>query len=181
MRPRFFISDALMFGSTSAVYAFNRCARAIWHIAVVGLDLWTTQFYDDFPSLEFNVLAEHSRKSFEQLMWILGWKVSDNPKKDLPFSPQFKMLGVNVNLEKLHTGTLEISNVKSRIEEIIASITAIIDLGQLDAATAASLYGRLNFALSSVFGKGAAPGLRTLSKYAAGHFTNCLLTIVPNH
>ena len=30
--PRYFVSSALMFGSTAAVYAFNRMSRSIWHI-----------------------------------------------------------------------------------------------------------------------------------------------------
>ena len=40
--PAYFISDALMFGSSSAVYAFNRCARALWHLATRWLKLFAT-------------------------------------------------------------------------------------------------------------------------------------------
>ena len=110
----FFISDALMFGSTSSVYAFNRGARALWHIAVVWLKLITTQFYDDFPSLELLDNTKGARITFEAMLDLLGWKCSDNPKKSLPFDVVFKMLGVQVDLSQMVNGRVLVCNTEQR-------------------------------------------------------------------
>ena len=166
--PRFFISDALMFGSTASVYAFNRCARALWHLAVVWLKLITTQFYDDFPSLEFSQSSKGAQLCFEAFLQLLGWETSSNPKKSLPFSEVFKMLGVQVDLSQMTQGKVLVCNTEQRRTSILSQIEAIRSEGFLDRPTASSLYGKLSFALCTVFGRGAVPGLRIISDIANG-------------
>ena len=41
---KYFVSSALMFGSTAAVYAFNRSSRSLWHILSSLLSLWMTVY-----------------------------------------------------------------------------------------------------------------------------------------
>lgn len=50
-QPRFFLSTALMFGSTASVYAFNRCAASLWFLAVKMGKIWSTFYFDDYPIL----------------------------------------------------------------------------------------------------------------------------------
>ena len=176
--PAYFISDALMFGSTAAVYAFNRCARALWHLSVVWLRNFATQFYDDFPCIEFSTLVTSARNSFEGLLKLLGWKLAEGDLKVFPFDSNFKMLGVMVDLQSLTKGVLTISNTESRVKDILEQIQSIKDGKTLKPAVAAMLFGRLGFALTSVFGRGASPGLRFLSKTAASLE---VLKLEPNH
>ena len=157
-----------MFGSTASVYAFNRCARALWHIAVVWLKLTTTQFYDDYPCLEFEETSKGARVCFEALLQLLGWETSSNPKKSLAFAQEFKMLGVQVDLRDIINGKILVSNTEQRRSQILSEISSIQEKGYLDRPTAASLYGKLNFALSTVFGSGAVPGVRIISDIAHG-------------
>ena len=164
----YFISDALMFGSTASVYAFNRCARALWHIAVVWLKLVVTQFYDDYPSLEFSDSSKGARLCFESILQLLGWETSTNPKKSLPFSSVFKMLGVQVDLDHLIHGRVLVNNTEQRKSQILTEIKGIQSKGFLERSSAASLHGKLNFALSTVFGSGAVPGIRIVSEIASG-------------
>ena len=166
--PAYFISDALMFGSTAAVYAFNRCARGLWFLATVWLRVFVTQFYDDFPSIEFGPLTTGARNSFEGLLALLGWPISSTEGKVFPFSSSFKMLGVVASLDSLAKGTLTISNTESRVQEICKQIDSICNSGTLSPAVAATLFGRLGFAMTSVFGRGCTLGIRFLSKAAAG-------------
>ena len=157
----FFVSDVLMFGSTASVYGFNRCARAIWHIAVSWAKLLVTQFYDDYPSLEVEALEASAYAIFTALLKALGWKVSQS--KDEPFSKLFSLLGVQVDLSELSTGTLTVSNKDSRIKEIVLTVDEVLEQNEISSSSAASLFGRLTFALSSCFGKGAAPAVRFLN------------------
>ena len=166
--PKFYISDALMFGSTASVYAFNRCARALWYVSTTFLSIVCTQFYDDFPCLEKVSVARSSRLAFEALLNLLGWPVSDNPQKALDFAFSFKMLGVQVDVSHLHLGKLVVSNLEKRTQEILADLSHCIEERFVDKSRAASLFGKLNFAMSSIFGRGAAPGLRLLSDIASG-------------
>ena len=167
--PSYFISDALMFGSAAAVYAFNRCARAIWHLSVVWLRNFATQFYDDFPCVEFSQLVSSARNSFEGLLKLLGWGLAEGELKVFPFQGNFKMLGVVVDLQSLTKGVLKIENTEARVKDILEQIQSIKDEKALKPAVAAMLFGRLGFALTSVFGRGASPGLRFLSKTAASN------------
>ena len=164
----FYISDALMFGSTAAVYAFNRCARGLWHLAVSWLKIPCTQFYDDFPCIETTASAKSSRLAFQAFLSLLGWATSDNPAKALDFSDVFKMLGVQVDLSSLHSGSLIVSNTEQRRTDILTAINEIMADGFVEKSNAASIFGKLNFALSAIFGRGAAPGLRILSQIASG-------------
>ena len=63
---KYFVSSALMFGSTAAVYAFNRITRSLWHMLSRLLSQWMTVYYDDFPMVEPSETAEStvSRTSY---------------------------------------------------------------------------------------------------------------------
>jgi hypothetical protein len=58
--------------------------------------------------------------------------------------------------------------VQSRINAIVAEVSKIVEERKMTSSVAAALFGRLNFALSSVFGRGAAPAMRIISQCAAG-------------
>ena len=50
--PAYFLSQVLPFGASSAVYAFNRVARAIHAVGVRLFGLVWCNYYDDFPQLD---------------------------------------------------------------------------------------------------------------------------------
>ena len=47
--PRYYIPNALMFGSTAAVYAFNRVSRSLWFLINKFLKVPSAVYFDDFP------------------------------------------------------------------------------------------------------------------------------------
>ena len=51
------IQHANPFGATACVYAFNRFAKAIWWIGVVGFNLIWTNHFDDYPQLDLEVMG----------------------------------------------------------------------------------------------------------------------------
>ena len=69
--PALFLQRALPFGATASVYAFNRYARAIWHLGVAVTDLWWTQFFDDYPMVSLVVNAVSARETAHSLLSII--------------------------------------------------------------------------------------------------------------
>eukprot|EP00435_Cladocopium_sp_Y103_P068987 s708_g32.t1 len=120
---RYFVSSALMFGSTAAVYAFNRISRSLWHIMSQLLSLWMAVYHDDFPMVEPEETAESAEQCMAEILDILGWKFARSGHKAPPFAPAFDVLGVTVDLSGLHSGTLELRNKSSRVE----ALTALLD------------------------------------------------------
>lgn len=90
--------SALMFGSTPAVYAFNRLSKSLWHLQTCLLSIMGTLYYDDFPMLELRSNAGSARECSEQLLKLLGWQFAEEGRKALPFDEVFTVLGINVDL-----------------------------------------------------------------------------------
>lgn len=174
-KPELFISDSLMFGSTASVYAFNRFARALWHIAVVKFDLLSTQFFDDFPSVEPVISAVSARIAFEALLTALGWTWSAG-KKCLPFQPSFPMLGNIMDVSDLDLGRAVLSNKPSRVEGLQIEIESILHDGKLASHRAAELSGKLQYTESQVSGRASVPAVRIIRDRANDKRTNISLT-----
>ena len=80
----FFEAIALPFGSISSVLGFNRTARAIRTILSRTFKLVTTNFFDDFCQLELKPLRDSAWMTAENVMRLLGWKISEGEEKRKP-------------------------------------------------------------------------------------------------
>ena len=165
--PRYFISSALMFGSTAAVYAFNRMSRSLWHILTHILTLWTTVYYDNFPMVEMAETAEVAEWCVGEVLDTLGWKFARSGNKAPPFSRQFDVLGVTVDLHHLCSGKVLLKNKASRVRSIVESMDKLILAGKIEPGVAASLHGQLNFAQGQYLGAPLKPAMKFLSNVAA--------------
>ena len=116
--PQFFVSTALMFGSSASVYAFNRVSRSIWHIQTSLFNVWATNFYDDYPTVEPEETAASSLEASTILLDSLGWKFAREGKKALPFADAFSVLGVQLKLDKTSRGELWLQNKPERVTNI---------------------------------------------------------------
>jgi hypothetical protein len=101
------------------------------------------------------------------MLKLLGWKFAEDGSKALPFEATFQLLGVSLNLSRFGSGFIEVSNTPSRIEDVCKSVDEIINTRNLSSHVASSLFGKMSFALGSVFGRGAAPSMRFLSNRAS--------------
>ena len=48
-KARYYVPNALMFGSTAAVYTFNQVSRSIWFLISVFLKVPSAVYFDDYP------------------------------------------------------------------------------------------------------------------------------------
>ena len=163
-RKAFFIMNSLPFGATSSVYAFNRVAKSLWFLMVRLGAVWTTQYFDDFPNIEMEVLASSSRGFMEFLLNAVGWRFAGTGKKAPPYAPIFKVLGVEVNLTEVDIGKLVIQNKPDRVGQIKQFICDVMDRGRMTSAEAATLHGQLNFAQGQYYGCVLKPGMAFLQQ-----------------
>ena len=166
-KPRYFVSSALMFGSTAAVYAFNRMSRSIWHILAHVLNLWATVYYDDFPMVEMAETAEVAALCIGEILDALGWRYAKTGNKAPPFCEQFDVLGVTVDLLQPHEGKILLKNKASRVRSIVESIDKLILAGKIEPGVASSIHGQLNFAQGQYLGAPLKPSMKFLSSVAS--------------
>ena len=150
-KAKIFHQVAVPFGSTKAVYFFLRVARALWTVIVKGLKIASTNFFDDFVLLALEVDRKSAWTSFERLMALLGWKLSEDKATD--WSTEFEALGVIFDLSDALSGAVKIGNTDRRKEEIIAKLHDVCDRGTLSQKEALQLRGRMQFAETQCFGR----------------------------
>ena len=165
--PQYFVSSALMFGSTAAVYAFNRVSRSLSHILVHTLSLWMTVYYDDFPMVELEETCQSAEQGIAEVLDALGWKFAREGAKAPPFAKCFDVLGVNVDLTGVASGSVVLKNKPSRVEALCSAADKFILAERVEAGEAASIHGQLNFAHGQYLGAPLKPAMQFFSMVAS--------------
>eukprot|EP00438_Fugacium_kawagutii_P022858 Skav220542 [mRNA] locus=scaffold1683:146141:148012:- [translate_table: standard] len=150
-KPEVFLMHALPFGASRSVYSFLRVAHSLWWLGCVALNLTWSNFFDDYITFCRGCESEVVSGVISQFFRLLGWMVSDD--KDRPFSQVFKALGVEISLEDCHLGNVVFKNTKRRVEELVSTITGLLDRGKMTQHEAMSLRGRMQFAKAQIWGR----------------------------
>lgn len=167
-KPQIYRLRTLPFGAVHSVYSFLRLARMLYAIAVQGLKLLTTNFYDDFILASPPSLKESAQSGMELVFMLTGWEFARTGKKSTEFGLVCKALGVEFNFALAGERVLQVGNTATRRDEIIAMISAALDKSCLDKATCLTLRGKLGFADSFLHGRLGALVLKRLSEHAYG-------------
>lgn len=149
----FFVSRALPFGATAAVFAFNRVARALSAILAHHLAIPCGNFFDDYPVIEPESTASGSQSAAQDLLEVLGWVFAQDPQKCQPPSPKFDVLGATLDLSRAREGVICVDNKESRKAAILRELHEVVGGGELSAKSAASLRGKLLFFEGQLTGK----------------------------
>ena len=158
----------LPFGATHSVYSFLRLARMLYAIAVRGLRLLTTNFYDDFILTSPPGLKESSQNGMELVFMLTGWEFARTGKKATQFDTVCRALGVQFDFGLSKDLILRVGNTESRRAELISMISDAIEKGSLDKNVCLTLRGKLGFADSFLHGRLGALVLKRLSEHAYG-------------
>jgi hypothetical protein len=151
--PQFYEIIGMPFGSVASVHSFNRVARILAIIIASLLDVVVSNYFDDFPMAEDIDLSNSARVAVEALLKLLGWRISNNPKKSLAFGDQFQVLGVLVDFMELVLGKIQVSNTEKRLIEMEATLRDIIQEDVLIPSVASHVAGRFGFVYSQFMGK----------------------------
>ena len=146
----YYIGQSLPFGSTASVYSFNKTARALQFLLWEDFGVVTTNFYDDYPTLEFAMAAENTTQVVSGFFQLLGWRHAVTGKKAKPFASTFAALGVEYDLANLPNAFFTVRNKPERLLRI------------------ERLIGLLNFASGFALGKALQPAAQGFSSLATG-------------
>ena len=156
--------NALPFGAVGSVAGFLRVSHALWYVGTVGLGLCWTAFYDDFSVLTREELLHSTASSCELLFRLLGIDFADTGKKAVPFSQNFKMLGVLVNTESSRKSSVTIAHTDERRAELVSSLESVLCRGSLTPKEAEKLRGRMVFFEGYTFGRIANAAVKNLGR-----------------
>ena len=173
---KLFLQRALPFGATASVYAFNRLARAMHFLGTIGLQLWWSQFFDDYPHLSTAVGSLSAMRASKDLMDLVGCRYADEPNKNRPFAKSFTPLGVEFKLEHTVDKNFDIQNKPGRAEGIEGRVSDIRQRQRMSAPEAAELGGRFQYAAAQLFGRVMTPALRQLRIRAHSHGAGHLIS-----
>ena len=169
--PSLFGVNALLFG----LAGFLRISHALWFIGVSALGLCWTAFYDDFSVLTRVDLLKSTSLSCELLFRLLGMDFADTGKKAVPFSSNFKILGLVVNTETSSNSSVTITHTEERRQELFASMTEVLKAGVLSAKEAERLRGRMVFFAGYTCGRIANSAVKNLGRMCLSTTANNLL------
>ena len=145
-----FVSRTLPFGSVASVLHFNRLARLLHHLGLQARIAWTN-YYDDYPVIDFKVLADHTTAAIRTITGLLGFECSLD--KELPFSTKTDVLGVTIDLGRSGEGVVTVSNKADRVSELAEVVNDILTSGKVRVRELPSLFGRELFAESQFIGR----------------------------
>ncbi|CAE7239643.1 unnamed protein product, partial [Symbiodinium sp. CCMP2456] len=174
-RDALYLSNSLMFGSTAAVYAFNRVSRALWYLVNRLLCLPSGVFYDDFPLLCPAGSANNADESASALLDLLGWAHAKTGAKGRPFAEQFEVLGMSLNLENVSQGEVSLSNKQGRIERIIDRLQEISLKGEIKRHDAQVLQGLLQYASGFYAGRSLKHASHILARHENTRILSCTM------
>lgn len=136
-----------MFGSTAAVFGFNRVSRSLWFLINKYLKIPSACYFDDFPLFSPAESAEQTDAQILEFLNLLGWRRSQTGAKGLPFADSFDVLAFTLNLALLREGGgLILENKPGRIEKMKQKVLQVKVNGVLKLHEAQELHGLLNFA-----------------------------------
>ena len=152
-KPRFYVSNSLMFGATAAVYAFNRVSRSLWFLFNRMLHIPCGVFYDDFPMFSPEELAGDADQAASELLDLLGWKHARTGPKGKPFENCFNVLGCSLKLDRLQVGEVLLENKQGRLERIISQLDEIRTAKRMTLHQAQVLHGLLRYSCGFFAGR----------------------------
>lgn len=141
---------------------FNRAARAIRDILQSLFSLPVVNYFDDFPHVDLSKCADRAQAVMEEVLQLLGWTVSLEPKKRLPACKQFQVLGVVVDLSRTQQEVVVVSNKPERVEELRRAREEIELANEISPAVAARIQGRLIYAEAQCSGRWLTPLLEPI-------------------
>ena len=157
MGPTLWRHNALCFGATASVWAFNRLADSLTFLGRCLLAIPILHFVDDFGSCEPERLAKTSFLHFADMTSLLGLKMK--AKKANPPAARLKMLGVFISCE---VNQVLLQPCPARLQKVLATMGEALENNHLTADSAQKLAGKLTFLQTTTFGQVGKAALYTI-------------------
>ena len=139
---------------------------ALFYILTVGLRVWCSAFFDDFPTVSSSSATFSSDQTVRLLFDMLGIRYAKEGKKDQPFSFQMKALGLVFDLQHFDKGKVYLRRTEDRKAELAKRLEQILYDNMLSPKEAESLKGRIQWFESYLFGRVANLAIHRIGKRA---------------
>ena len=160
--------NSLPFGAIGSVAGFLRVSQALWFIGYFGLGLLWSAFYDDYTLLSRGELENSSSWSCESLFDLLGMRYATEGHKCMPFSSEFKTLGLVLDTNKFTEGCVTVGHTQSRRSELQEYMSSVLNEGLMSSKEAERLRGRMIFFEGYTFGRVANSSVKAIGKACTG-------------
>ena len=127
----FHVTNSIFFGSSAAVFAFNRISRSLRFLLCKELLVPSSVFYDDFPLFSPEESADEADERASELLDLLGWRHAKTGPKAPSFQPDFVVLGMNLDLVSVPEGVVTLSNKQGRVDRLCRSLMEISGRGSV--------------------------------------------------
>ena len=158
-RAKFIVLFALVFGLTSAVIQFNRCAYFLTRLCRAGLGITVINYFDDYLSIADPIMAPLVKRLLYAAGKALGWDF--DPKKGITHSCVARWLGVMKRVSSLKVVSYICARRDKNIRDLIAKHLKERSLSKTDAQ---HLLGKFGFAGTTTYGRVGAVPLHALRK-----------------
>ena len=151
-----------LFGSGSAPLNFSRYPSwCTWAVAVLFL-LPMEQCVDDLLSVERLTTMLSGFHCWRSFAVACGWDVPD--EKSPPPQRYLRTLGAMTDLRKFPNGPICLESVSERVERTMSDLRGILSANRLTPGFAGKLYGRMQWASATCFGRFGRAMLRAFSR-----------------
>ncbi|CAK0828484.1 unnamed protein product, partial [Prorocentrum cordatum] len=165
-RVEFRLAYSLLFGETGAAFRANRFFRPLEWIFCKLFRVAVTNYFDDYPHLEPEVLAAGGHATALEVLRLLGWPPKEERPEDRVPRPVFSALGAHFDMSPLvEHGCFRVGNKPGRIESISKDLAMIEARGRVRRGELESLIGKCQHARSNTFGRRGAAALQALGEF----------------
>ena len=152
-KDRFYLPNSLMFGASAAVFGFIRVSRCLHFLINKVLKVPSAVYFDDFPLFTPVEGAEAMDEAVSQFLSLLGWDHARTGAKGKPCAPAFDVLGMTLDLSKVHQGLVTLKNKPGRAEKILDEFAKVNSPEAITRHQVQVLHGLLNFAAGFFSGR----------------------------
>ncbi|CAE7710295.1 SLC24A2 [Symbiodinium sp. CCMP2592] len=131
--PMIMGANSLPFGAVGSVAAFLRISLSIWLIGMRLFSIFWTAFFDDFGVTTRDELVANTDSCICAIFDLLGVDFAREGKKAPPFSREFKLLGVKVDLNDeilsrhIYELQLEVNELRPQVQALRSQVQALED------------------------------------------------------
>ena len=163
--PVCYVSRVLPFGASASVHHFLRVSSFL-QASGLHMGLCWAAYFDDFALLTHECHETSSMNAALDLLDVFGFQYSKDKLNN--FSQCTELLGVELNLKSVASGSVMVQNKKSRVEETVSFLDKMLLEKAVTLDEMPSKLGKLQYAETQLWGRAGRLALADMRSAATG-------------
>ena len=160
-----YVSRVLPFGASASVHHFLRVSSFL-QASGLHMGLCWAAYFDDFALLTHECHETSSMNAALDLLDVFGFQYSKDKLNN--FSQCTELLGVELNLKSVASGSVMVQNKKSRVEETVSFLDKMLLEKAVTLDEMPSKLGKLQYAETQLWGRAGRLALADTRSAATG-------------